>query len=75
MLDNCYICIDGRRMGRLRQGKDGRARLFRMPGCSIGVYFEMLGWLMDNEDNIAWDSVKEEGLRTRRGGCTSTRRR
>ena len=75
MLDNCYICIDGRRMGRLRQGKDGRARLFRMPGCSIGVYFEMLGWLMDNEGNIAWDSVKEEGLRTRRGGCTSTRRR
>ena len=39
-------------MGRLRQGEDGSARLFRMPGCSIGVYFEMLGWLMDNEGEL-----------------------
>ena len=36
------------------------------------MYFEMLSWLMDNEEELCQVLVKEEGPRRPKERCTST---
>lgn len=45
------VSIDGRPVVTIYQGDDGIYHAYRMPRCSIGEYFAVLSWLMD-ENNI-----------------------
>lgn len=47
-LDAKYIRVNGVRAVKLREIRDGVYRAIRMPGCSIGDYFRVLSWALDN---------------------------
>lgn len=46
-LNGSIVSIDGRRVVKIYQDEDGRYHAYRMPRCSIGDYFAVLSWLID----------------------------
>lgn len=43
------VSIDGRAVVTIYQDDDGTYHAYRMPRCSIGDYFAVLSWLMDED--------------------------
>lgn len=52
-LNGRSVSIDGRRVVNIYQDNDGRYYVYRMPRCSIGDYFAVLSWLLDENGRPA----------------------
>lgn len=52
-LNGSTVFIDGRRVVKIYQDNDGVYHAYRMPRCSIGDYFAVLSWLMDEDGRPA----------------------
>lgn len=48
-LNGSSVFINGRRVVKIYKDNDGRYHAYRMPRCSIGDYFAVLSWLMDED--------------------------